>query len=37
MVTIIYTMSNVAYFTTVSKEEIIGGAAVAVVSKGGRG
>ncbi|XP_067662763.1 large neutral amino acids transporter small subunit 2-like isoform X1 [Haliotis asinina] len=31
LVTVIYTLTNVAYFTTVSREEIVGGAAVAVM------
>ena len=32
MVTVVYFLTNVAYFTTVSRPEIMGGAAVAVVS-----
>lgn len=31
LVTFVYTFSNVAYFTTVSREEVLGGAAVAVM------
>ena len=32
LVTTVYTLTNVAYFTTVSPSEVLGGAAVAVVS-----
>ena len=32
MVTVVYTFANIAYFTTVSREEVLSGAAVAVVS-----
>jgi amino acid transporter len=32
LVTCIYTFTNIAYFTTVSPPEVLGGAAVAVVS-----
>lgn len=32
LVTVVYTLSNVAYMTTVSREEVLGGAAVAVVT-----
>ncbi|KAJ8321348.1 hypothetical protein KUTeg_001098 [Tegillarca granosa] len=31
LVTVIYTLANIAYFTTVSREEVLGGAAVAVM------
>ena len=31
LVTVVYTFANVAYFTTVSREEVLSGAAVAVV------
>lgn len=33
-VTVVYVLANVAYFTTVTPPEILGGAAVAVVSIG---
>lgn len=32
MVTVVYVLANIAYFTTVTPPEILGGAAVAVVS-----
>ena len=31
LVTVVYTFANIAYFTTVSREEVLSGAAVAVV------
>lgn len=33
LVTAVYVFVNIAYFTTVSPEEVLGGAAVAVVSR----